>query len=48
MLAFNFVATKLVLFENALLSPWEKLFVLEKLSYGKLSNLTVVMSLGYV
>lgn len=31
MLALNFVATKLVTFENVILSPWEKLFVLEKL-----------------
>lgn len=46
--ACNFVASKLVRFENVILSPWEKLLVLEKLSYGRLSNLPVVASLGYV
>lgn len=35
-LALNFVATELVTFENVIPSPWEKLFALEKISYGRL------------
>lgn len=46
MLAFNFAAIKLVVFENGIVSLGESLCW--KKSSGKLTNVTVVISLGYV